>query len=91
VEAQLLPVMKKVLTQFYGEKPEQSSDYCRIVSSRHLERLQGLLTSTKGTVALGGRSEPEGKFMEPTVVTGVTWEDPLMQVPLFYYSLKCPL
>ena len=26
----MIPVMKKVLRDFYGEKPEESKDYCRI-------------------------------------------------------------
>ena len=29
-EEKLIPVMKKVLREFYGEKPEESKDYCRI-------------------------------------------------------------
>jgi len=82
-EEKLIPVMKKVLREFYGEKPEESKDYCRIVSSRHLDRLKGLLSKTSGTVAIGGRSDEETRFMEPTIVTGVTWEDPLMQDELF--------
>jgi len=82
-EEKLIPVMKKVLREFYGEKAEESKDYCRIVSSRHLERLKGLLAKTEGTVALGGRSNDETRFMEPTIVTGVTWQDPLMQDELF--------
>ena len=80
------------------------------VSSRHLDRLKGLLAKTEGTVALGGRSNDETRFgvlssngslfedinnlndvkrfMEPTIVTGVTWEDPLMQVTIL---TKLPL
>ena len=85
--------MKKVLREFYGEKPEESKDYCRIgeaklsrkgpssckssmslcknlhkrnphvVSSRHLDRLKGLLAKTSGTVAIGGRSDEETRFI----------------------------
>ena len=29
-EEKMIPVMKKVLRDFYGEKPEESKDYCRI-------------------------------------------------------------
>ena len=29
-EEKLIPVMKKVLRDFYGEKAEESKDYCRI-------------------------------------------------------------
>ena len=32
------------------------------VSSRHLDRLKGLLAKTEGTVALGGRSDDETRF-----------------------------
>ena len=31
-------------------------------------------------MALGGRKDAETRFMEPTIVTGVTWEDAIMQV-----------
>ena len=76
------------------------------VSSRHLDRLKGLLAKTEGTVALGGRSDDEtrfdmfshssriykylddvNRFMEPTIVTGVSWEDPLMQVTTISFLL----
>ena len=78
------------------------------VSSRHLDRLKGLLAKTEGTVALGGRSDDETRFdisslffiffsiqtndvkrfMEPTIVTGVTWEDPLMQAIIKHTLLQ---
>ena len=32
------------------------------VSSRHLDRLKGLLAKTEGTIALGGRSNDETRF-----------------------------
>jgi len=83
VEDKMIPVMKKVLKEWYGEKVEMSNDYCRIVSGRHLDRLADMLTKTKGKVAIGGRSNNETKFMEPTVVTGVTWQDAIMQEEIF--------
>ena len=38
------------------------SNEFHLVSSRHLERLKGLLAKTEGTVALGGRSNDEIRF-----------------------------
>ena len=65
----MIPIMKKTLEEWYSENPEISKDYCRIISNRHLDHLQ-----------VGGRSSPEDKFMEPTVVTGVGMDDSTMKV-----------
>ena len=35
---------------------------------------------TEGNVVIGGKGDKDAKFMEPTVVTGVTMNDSLMQV-----------
>ena len=40
----------------------KSSSQLPPVSSRHLDRLKGLLAKTEGTVALGGRSDDETRF-----------------------------
>ena len=37
----------------------------------------------QGAVAIGGRSDAATKFMEPTILTGVTWEDALMEEEIF--------
>eukprot|EP00088_Acartia_fossae_P055283 TRINITY_DN6416_c0_g1_i1.p1 TRINITY_DN6416_c0_g1~~TRINITY_DN6416_c0_g1_i1.p1 ORF type:complete len:496 (+),score=129.72 TRINITY_DN6416_c0_g1_i1:51-1538(+) len=79
----LLPVMKKVLNEWYTEKPEQSDFYCRIVSKRHAERLNTMLENTKGKIELGGQVDIDSKFFAPTVVTGVDLEDSTMQEEIF--------
>ena len=80
VERKIVPIMKSVLTEWYSENPEISGDYCRIVTTRHLDRLQGMLSKTSGKVAIGGRSNQDDKFLEPTVITGVGMDDSTMQV-----------
>src|SRR5258706_11293913 len=45
VAASFLEQLKKTLIQFYGEDPQQSADYGRIISVRHFDRLTGLLKS----------------------------------------------
>ena len=80
MEKKIIPIMKKIVKEWYSENPEISKDYCRIVSNRHLDRLQGMLSTTNGNVVVGGRSNPDDKFMEPTVVTGVGLDDSTMKV-----------
>ena len=38
----LLDAMKQALREFYGDDPQQSSDYGRIINRRHFERLPRL-------------------------------------------------
>ena len=47
----------------------------KMVSQRHYDRLAGLLKETKGTVAVGGKTIDEGRFIEPTVLTNVQLDD----------------
>ena len=75
-----MPLLQKTLAEFFGEKISKSPDYCRIVSERHFTRLSSLLDRTEGNVVIGGKGDKDAKFMEPTVVTGVTMNDSLMQV-----------
>ena len=75
-----MPLLQKTLAEFFGEKISESPDYCRIVSERHFTRLSSLLDRTEGNVVIGGKGDKDAKFMEPTVVTGVTMNDSLMQV-----------
>jgi len=83
VERKMVPIMKKILTEWYSETPEISKDYCRIVTSRHFDRLQAMLSKTNGNVAIGGKTKAEDKFMEPTVVTGVGLDDSIMKEEIF--------
>jgi len=83
LEARLVPLLAKNLVEWYSDNPMSSSDYCKIVSSRHIDRLLGLLSSTKGKVVVGGGSDKKTNFMEPTVVSGVKLDDPLMQEEIF--------
>jgi hypothetical protein len=47
-----------------------------IINSKSQTRLQNLITGTKGTIVIGGRTEC--KRIEPTVVKDVTTDDVLM-------------
>ena len=66
--------------QWYGEDPKSSPDLCRIVNSRHFARLSGLLAATKGKPVVGGEVDEEQLYIAPTVLTGVSPDEPVMQV-----------
>ena len=80
-EARLLPLLQKHLTKMYGDNAAESDSYGRIVNARHFERLAGLIDADK--VAIGGNSDADGLHIEPTVMTGVTADDAVMQEEIF--------
>lgn len=51
IQGKLIAELQSVLTDFYGAEPHDSSSYARIVSDRHFDRLQSMMTS--GTPAVG--------------------------------------
>jgi aldehyde dehydrogenase (NAD+) len=65
----------------FGEDPQQSDSFGRIVNDRHFERLAGLLSS--GEVAIGGQVDAGQRFIAPTVLTGVEEDSPVMQDEIF--------
>jgi aldehyde dehydrogenase (NAD+) len=71
----------KAVDQFYGANPHTSDSYGRIVSSRHFDRLRQLLTG--GTVALGGDTKEDERYISPTVLVDVDMNSPLMTEEIF--------
>ncbi len=80
-KAELLTAMQQEIKQFYGENPQNSKDYCRIISTRHYDRLAAFLE--QGTIVSGGRCDCLERYIEPTLLTDVTWELPVMQEEIF--------
>src|SRR3954469_16271873 len=73
--------LKEAILHFYGDDPQKSPDYGRIVSTRHFDRLVGLLAS--GTSYHGGRHDRADRFIAPTVLVNVSPDSPVMQEEIF--------
>jgi aldehyde dehydrogenase (NAD+) len=73
--------LKESILHFYGDEPQKSPDYGRIVSERHFDRLTPLLAS--GTIYHGGRHDRADNFIAPTVLVNVSPDSPVMQEEIF--------
>mgnify|MGYP001820907117 FL=1 len=80
-EAKLLPLFEKAIKNMYGDNPESSDSYGRIVNERHFDRIMGLMAS--GDVAIGGQHNRETRFIGPTVLTGASTDSAVMQEEIF--------
>lgn len=56
-------------------------NYVRIIQEKHFDRLTGLMDPEK--ISFGGKTYREQLFIEPTVMTNVSWNDPIMQEEIF--------
>ncbi len=81
VHDELVAAIGTHIKEFYGEDPEASADYARIVNEPHFHRLEKLMDS--GTVAIGGNTDTDTLYIAPTVLTGITMDDPVMGEEIF--------
>lgn len=81
IKSDLLTEVQKCVRDFYGQEPEKSPDYARIISHRHFDRLVPLLKD--GEIVIGGQTRPEDKYIAPTVIDGVSWDSPVMEEEIF--------
>ncbi|MBM4169573.1 MAG: aldehyde dehydrogenase [Ignavibacteria bacterium] len=77
----LLAAMKQCVGEFYGQDPSKSTDYGRIIDLRHFNRLISLMK--RGRVVVGGGYSKKDLFIEPTIIDGVSWDDPIMKEEIF--------
>ncbi len=82
----LLEELKRAFEAAYGASSEArrtSPDLARIINDRHFARLQALLSGSSAQVAFGGETDPESRYISPTVLTEVDAASPLMQEEIF--------
>jgi aldehyde dehydrogenase (NAD+) len=72
---------KKAVVELYGTDPKNNSDYSRIINPKAVERLAGLIDQKK--VVAGGKSDPKTRYIDPTILYPVTWDDPIMEDEIF--------
>jgi aldehyde dehydrogenase (NAD+) len=81
LEEKVLAALKKYVLEFFGENPRESRDYGRIVSLRHWQRLCRFVDPAK--LYHGGSSTESDRFLGPTLLQNVSWEDAVMKEEIF--------
>ncbi|MBW3080891.1 aldehyde dehydrogenase family protein [Bifidobacterium saguinibicoloris] len=81
------------VTEFYGDDPQRSPDYGRIVNERHFDRLCALLPEhassspsgpvPAGRLVCGGTIDRDDRYIAPTVLYGTDPDAPVMGEEIF--------
>jgi len=80
-EQEFIDECRKALLHFFGEEAMASTEYGRIINRRQFDRLAGYLQ--EGKAALGGRYDATNLYIEPTLLTQVNIDSPVMREEIF--------
>ncbi|HZX74291.1 MAG TPA: aldehyde dehydrogenase family protein [Cyclobacteriaceae bacterium] len=89
IQNQFLAELKLCIEEMFGDGAPVSEDslhYARIVNSKHFERISSLLDEAvdRGAkVEVSGISNPQTRFLQPTVLSGVAMNSKIMEEEIF--------
>ena len=77
----LVAELRRQITLQFGPRPLENPDYGKIINRKYFDRIRALMDPEK--TVIGGETDPEALRIAPTVLDGVTWEDPVMGQEIF--------
>lgn len=77
----LVEDLKKVILQFFSDKPEESYNYGKIINEKQFNRLNNYLQ--QGNIIHGGRTDKAKLFIEPTIIDNVNLDSNIMKDEIF--------
>ncbi|MFZ9029374.1 MAG: aldehyde dehydrogenase family protein [Crocinitomicaceae bacterium] len=86
VEDQFIEKVEKHLSAFYGDNPEIEPSYCRIINASNFSRVRGLIddaVSKGATIRAKGESDPQEKYIPPTLLTNIPHGTRIMDEEIF--------
>jgi aldehyde dehydrogenase (NAD+) len=77
----LVSAMVMEIEKFYGNNPQKSPDYGRIINQRHFDRLSHVLKT--GEIISGGITNRDEHYIAPTLMENIPWNSPCMREEIF--------
>lgn len=81
VKEKFYKAFTKTVKEFYGNNPQDSADYPRIINDRHFKRIAAMITD--GNIIVGGKSDAETHYISPTLIEIDSLAHPLMNDEIF--------
>lgn len=84
VKAKLVTQIVKVIKEeFYSGLDAKDPTYTHIIHLRAFENLSKMIKQSKGEIVAGGDTDAATRFISPTVIDNVNWDDSTMQQEIF--------
>ena len=81
VKDKFVTYFKEELIKAYGEDPEKSEDYPRIVNTRNFDRLALMLENEK--FLIGGKTNRDDRYIAPTIINEPSLDSEVMKGEIF--------
>lgn len=78
---QFIDCLKMEIVNAYGENPELSADYARIVNDTNFDRLMKMIASDD--VIFGGQNDKKTRYIAPTLIDENTLDSAVMEGEIF--------
>ncbi|MBU3713417.1 MAG: aldehyde dehydrogenase [Ferruginibacter sp.] len=81
VKNKLIKSLQEAIIHFFGNQPEASGDYGRVINEKQFDRIVGYLND--GKIIFGGRHDRSQLFIEPTLIDDVNIDGNIMKEEIF--------
>lgn len=81
IKGKFIESIKETIKTFFTGNPEQSYNYGKIINKKQFDRITSYLSN--GKIIFGGRTDEQQLFIEPTLLDGVSINDPVMKDEIF--------
>jgi aldehyde dehydrogenase (NAD+) len=78
---ELVAALKKTIIDFFSDDASTHYNYGKIINEKQFDRLTKYLQ--QGKILIGGKTNKENLFIEPTIVDNVSVEDSIMKDEIF--------
>lgn len=77
----LVAELIRAIVEFYGDNPQQSGDFARIINEKQFDSVSSYLKD--GEVVFGGVTDRKELYIAPTILKNVSPDSPVMQNEIF--------
>lgn len=81
IEPEFLEALRQEIEKYHEPNTELSDNYLRIINTNHFSRLYDLIEIEK--IYFGGHTDKQERFIGPTVLNNISFEDKIMQEEIF--------
>ena len=81
MKSHFIDYLKEEIIKAYGNNPEQSPDFARIVNTKNWQRLVDMIEPEK--VLFGGKTDTKTSYIAPTLIEESNLESKIMQEEIF--------
>jgi len=81
IHEDLVTALKAEIVRMYGENPQESTDYARLVHQGHVEKMKNLLKGQN--IIFGGVVDEKDRYVSPTLIALEHLDNSLMEDEIF--------